>query len=95
MAVAIANAESSGYIALDVNVMDGEEQTALGLALWRSQLDIADMLVEAGADVESQTRQGLTLLLQTILRGDDNSASFLLQRNADYSARYILIHCLY
>jgi ankyrin repeat protein len=81
-----ANTESSGYIALDVNVMDGEEQTALGLALWSTQLDMAEILVAAGADVESRSRQGLTLLLQAILRGDADSAGFLLQKNADYSA---------
>ena len=67
--------------------MDGEEQSALGLALWTSQLNIAEMLVAVGADIESRTRQGLTLLLQAILRQDADSADFLLQRNADYSAR--------
>jgi ankyrin repeat protein len=74
--------------------MDGEEQTALGLALWSTQLDMAEILVAAGADVESRSRQGLTLLLQAILRGDADSAGFLLQKNADYSARYVVCHCV-
>ena len=62
--------------------MDGEEETALGLGLWTGQLDVAEQLVATGADVESKTRQGLTLLMQALLRGDGASVTFLLDKIA-------------
>ena len=79
----LANLTHPAYIRLNYDVMDGEEQTALGLALWTGQLDVAEQLVAAGADVESKTRQGLTLLMQALLRGDGASVTFLLDKRAD------------
>ena len=50
--VLIVSAASSGsgrlQIALNLDLRDGTEETAIGLALWTGQFDVARELLEAG-----------------------------------------------
>ena len=52
MCILIVSAASSGsgrlQIALNLDLRDGTEETAMGLALWTGQFDIARELLEAG-----------------------------------------------
>ena len=50
--ILIVSAASSGsgrlQIALNLDLRDGTEETAMGLALWTGQFDVARELLEAG-----------------------------------------------
>ena len=53
--ILIVSAASSGsgrlQIALNLDLRDGTEETAMGLALWTGQFDVARELLEAGTYV--------------------------------------------
>lgn len=53
------------------------------LALFTGQMSIANRLLEAGASIEVQATNGLTLLHKAVKRGDNASALFLLEHGAD------------
>lgn len=67
----------------DFNLSDSEDQTPLELALCTGQISIAQRLLEAGASIEQQTTNGLTLLHKAVRRGDSESSLFLLDHGAD------------
>lgn len=80
---------SSGLvISPNLNVRDEKDQTPLSLAVWIGEYDIALDLLRAGADIECQMSNGLTLLHCCILRNDLTGAMFLLRNSARIDIRY-------
>uniref|UniRef100_A0A6P8I0Z8 Rabankyrin-5-like n=1 Tax=Actinia tenebrosa TaxID=6105 RepID=A0A6P8I0Z8_ACTTE len=85
----------------DFNLTDSEEQTALEFALWTGQYQVAERLLEAGADIDIQTSNGMTLLHKATERLDIGAALFLLDHGADINVRtkdnmsvlQLAIHC--
>jgi len=67
---------------LEVNLRASSGDCALGLALAAGLLDVAEWLIQGGADIESPN-EGSTLLCQSIQRSDAQAALFLLERNAN------------
>jgi ankyrin repeat protein len=66
---------------------DSEEQTILSVALWNKLYDIVVQLIAGGASVNGSNSKGLTLLHEAILAGDETSALFLLNQQADVNTR--------
>ena len=78
----------------DFNLSDSEDQTPLELALFTGQMSVANRLLEAGASIEVQTTNGLTLLHKAVRRGDNASALFLLEHGADINNKYVICKCM-
>ncbi len=71
----------------DLNVKDSRAQTPLSLAVQHQLTDIAEMLINGGADVDVRNEQGLTLLHLAIAARDAPMAHFLLAHGADLGAK--------
>ena len=77
---------------LDINFIapTGQKQSALHLAIGCHALEIADYLIELGADVNAVDRYGKSILLSAVLLIDEQKAresiAFLLARGADRNA---------
>ena len=78
----------------DFNLSDSEDQTPLELALFTGQMSVANRLLEAGASIEVQATNGLTLLHKAVRRGDNASALFLLEHGADINNKYVICNCM-
>jgi ankyrin repeat protein len=74
-------------IGLNLNVEDGDNETALSLALWTEHFSIAQQLIKSGADIECVDREEPGLLYVAILREMPMAAMFLLENGADYKKR--------
>lgn len=69
--------------ALDQRLSTGYHgETALQFAITRNRLDILDLLVELGADLEATDRNGQTALEYALLRGDRDAAAHLVAAGA-------------
>ena len=91
---------SSGklQVGLDLNVRDGLEETALGLAIWTEQFDTAERLLQMGAELEAgggreEEEEGERggepgLLYVAIVREKQRACLFLLDHGADFKTRY-------
>lgn len=55
-------------IALNLDLRDGSEETAMGLALWTGQFDVARELLEAGEYYFSKLIQNLHMHVHTYVR---------------------------
>ena len=75
----------------NLTLKDSLGQTALGVALWSRQYNIAELLITGGANVNDTDDNQLTLLHQAIIRRDTESATFLLQHQSDNGARLVKI----
>lgn len=86
-------AASSGsgrlQIALNLDLRDGTEETAMGLALWTGQFDVARELLEAGADIEAPNSQQQTLLYLAVIREQPKACLFLIESGADYRKKTV------
>lgn len=71
---------------ISVNQTNSQGQSALGLALELGQMDAADALFKAGANIENAQQGGCSLLHEAIMRGDTGAARFLIDRKADVNA---------
>jgi len=79
----------------NLTLKDSAGQSVLGAALWAgNRLEIADLLLGGGANVNDTDNEGRTLLLQAISQCDTDSALFLLRNQADPSARQVAVLCL-
>lgn len=85
------------FVAQKENAKDNEEKTdfnmktidgdsPLSLALIMDAKEIVPILIQGGADVNARNGQDLTLLHQSILKEDAETAIFLLKQGADYNA---------
>jgi len=71
----------------NLTVKNSDGHSALGLSLLSgSLLDISELLLTGGANVNDMDVEGRTLLFQAILRHDVDSAIFLLKHQADPNA---------
>ena len=98
-----AGGGSSGklQVGLDLNLRDGLEETALGLALWTEQFDTAQRLLQMGAELEAggaaeaeEERERLGepgLLYVAIVREKPRACLFLLDHGADFKTRWELL----
>jgi cytohesin len=73
----------------DINAKDSNgEFTPLDLALsCYHYMDVVELLVAKGADVNARSKQGLTPLQETAMRGQKDAAELLLTKGADVNAR--------
>lgn len=83
------SASSPRHVALDLEVRDGDDETALGLATALHHYQLAAMLLSAAGRIEATTSSGLTILHKAILRDDAGAASFLLEHGANINTRYV------
>lgn len=77
------NRNVHGYIDSDIS----EGLNALGNALARGDFQIAEYLLENGANINYQIRDGVTLLMYFSARGEHRIVEFLLKNNADVSIK--------
>lgn len=71
----------------NLSLKNSDGHSALGLSLLRgNQLDICELLLTGGANVNDVDAEGRTLLFQAIMRHDVDSAIFLLKHQADPNA---------
>lgn len=71
----------------DLNLKNSKHQTSLSLAIEMKLMEIAEMLISAGADVDVRDENGYTLLHLSIMAGDCDSAHFLLMHGADFTLK--------
>ncbi|KDR22440.1 Ankyrin repeat and FYVE domain-containing protein 1, partial [Zootermopsis nevadensis] len=74
--------ENSANLTTLVNQLDGRGELALDIALCAQHTGIAVTLVEHQADLNARDTRGYTLLHRAIERGDQYSASFLIDHGA-------------
>jgi ankyrin repeat protein len=67
----------------DVNVTQVDGATALHWAIYRNDLEMAQLLIKAGAKVEARNREGITPLYMASLYGSPDLISTLLNAGAD------------
>jgi hypothetical protein len=73
----------------NVNVQDGENgSTPLIHAVQNYNLEIADFLIKAGADINMPNRSGVSPLHMACIKSTE-AVTFLLKRGADYDLRTI------
>jgi uncharacterized protein len=71
----------------DVNVPQVDGATALHWAVYRNDLDVADLLIRAGAEVKRANREGTTPLAMAALYGNTAMIDKLLKAGADAKER--------
>lgn len=87
IAVQVTHSGHTLQVIPNLTAKNSDGHSALGLALvMNSQLDIAELLLNGGADVNDSNSDGRTLLLHAITRRDVDSAIFLLKHQADPNA---------
>ncbi len=75
---------------VDVNCKrTGDGGTALIIASGRSHLDVANLLVSRGANVNLSNQNGWTPLMAAVSRGSYPTAAFLLEKGADPNSKHI------
>jgi uncharacterized protein len=72
---------------VDVNVPQVDGATALHWAVYRDDVDVADLLIRAGANVRAANREGTTPLFMAALYGDPAMIERLLKAGADPKER--------
>jgi Ankyrin repeats (many copies) len=85
--VQVTHSGHSLQVIPNLSLKDSDGHSALGLSLAvGSRLDIAELLLSGGANVNDTDGEGQTLLFQAISRHDVDSAVFLLKHQADPNA---------
>src|SRR5947209_7667846 len=93
LSLAAMQGDSDGVGALlkekaDVNAAQGDGTTALHWAAFRDDLEMAQLLIKAGADVRATTRLGeLTPLSMACKNGSAKMIQLLLNAGADVNSR--------
>ncbi|XP_027194970.2 rabankyrin-5 [Dermatophagoides pteronyssinus] len=77
----------SALLTPDVDVKNSHHQTPMSLAVETGRISVAEMLIQAGADVNIKDFNGISLLQRMIQQGNDNGAQFLLEHGVDINAR--------
>ena len=72
---------------LDVNIKNSNAETSLSLAIQNRLLNIAQLLIDKGANVNIKDKDGYTLLHSTILNNDSRGALFLLNIGVDINIK--------
>lgn len=74
-----------------MNLRDGSEESPLGLALWTDQFDIAQQLIDIGADIESKYSDSPGMLYMAIVREKAKAARYLLDNGANFKKRFVIV----
>lgn len=72
---------------IDVNAKRQDGTTPLHLAIRRDYRDIAELLIENGADCRAADKNGATPLHTCAERGDSDTATLLIDKGADVNAK--------
>ncbi|ESO10242.1 hypothetical protein HELRODRAFT_168132 [Helobdella robusta] len=72
---------------LNLALKDSEGQTCLGVALWKKYYSMALQLINCGACLDDVDDNNLTLLHQTIINKNYESALFLIDQQADINIK--------
>ncbi|XP_053209790.1 rabankyrin-5-like [Panonychus citri] len=67
----------------NLNIKDSNDETPLSMAIRLKLLDIAQLLIDEGANVNIKDSTGFTLLHKAIINEDSRGALFLLNHGAD------------
>ncbi|XP_055308143.1 putative ankyrin repeat protein RF_0381 [Sitodiplosis mosellana] len=78
--------KNAGVEKPDFNLKTIDGDAPLCLALMLDAKELVPVLIQGGADVNVRNGQDLTLLHQSILKEDAETAVFLLNQGADYNA---------
>ena len=70
---------------LDINIKDSNHETPLSLAIHAKLLNIAQILIDEGANVNIKDKNGYTLLHSAIINNDSRGSLFLLNIGVDTS----------
>ena len=73
----------------DVNAVQADGATALHWAVYREDLDTANLLIRAGANVKAANREGMTPLALACLNGNAALIETLLTAGADVNGRML------
>ncbi|EDW37972.1 GL12350 [Drosophila persimilis] len=83
---AFAQVEVNGTEVPDFNCKDINGDTPLSLCLSLNKTHLVSILIKGGADVNARNRDDFTLLHQSILNSDSDTALFLIENGADINA---------
>jgi ankyrin repeat protein len=78
---------AEGEAAVDVNGQDASGRTALLEAAWGGSADIAEFLLERGADPNIADKSGFTPLMRAVEGGHQLIAAALIKKGADVNCR--------
>jgi ankyrin repeat protein len=73
----------------DVNTVQGDGATALHWAVYREDLETANLLIRAGANVKAANREGVTPLALACMNGNAALVETLLNAGADANERLL------
>lgn len=82
-----SNDLTCSVICPNLNLKNSRQQTPLSLALSLGLHSVAQMLIDEGANINSTNFDGLTLLHEAIIAGDEKSALFLLNYGSDTNVK--------
>lgn len=71
----------------DLNIKNSQHQTPLALAIGLKLMEVAELLINSGANVDVRDEEGYTLLHRAIMGRDCESAHFLLIHGADVALK--------
>lgn len=72
---------------VDVNAQDPQGVTALIVAAFKGNTDLAKLLVEKGADINAKAKRGSTPLMAAVQSRNKEMVKFLLEKGADANAK--------
>lgn len=82
---AFVQLKNTANIMIDFNCKDGNGDSPLSLCLSLNRIHLVPILISGGADVNFRNSENLTLLHQSILKRDDETAVYLLENGADFT----------
>jgi len=78
---------ADGEASVDINGQDASGRTALLEAAWGGSADIADFLLDRGADPNIADKSGFTPLMRAVEGGQQSIAAALIKKGADVNCR--------
>ncbi|XP_050520840.1 rabankyrin-5 isoform X2 [Daktulosphaira vitifoliae] len=72
---------------VNLNLRDSLGDTPLSLALKSDMQHIVPDLIAGGADIDMRNGEGMTLLHQAILKGDDKTALYLVKQGSNFDTK--------
>lgn len=78
---------TSHSVSPNLNLKNSRQQTPLSLALSMGMHSVAQLLIDEGANINSTNSEGLTLMHEAIIAGEEKSALFLLNYGSDTNVK--------